>query len=135
MTTETAKKWIKQVLHDLSMAEKNIAIEGYDVAAFLAHQSVEKLLKAQFALRGKKIPRLHYIDELAQLLGLSDEVMAPILSLTADYTFARYPDISDEVPYEQYDEKISREKVEAARMVFQFLRDSYRPLIENNNHA
>jgi len=135
LTAETAKKWIKQALHDLSMAEKNIEIEGYDVAAFLAHQAVEKLLKAQFVLKKEKIPKLHYIDELARMLGLSEEVIEPILSLTADYTLTRYPDVSDEVPYEQYDETISREKVAAARKVFQSLKDSYISLIESDNHA
>lgn len=41
-----AKKWFKQAVHDLEIARKNISIEGYDIAAFLAHQSIEKLLKA-----------------------------------------------------------------------------------------
>lgn len=132
MTDETARKWLSQALHDLSMAARNIDIQGYDVAAFLAHQAVEKLLKALFALERKKIPRLHYIDELAQMLNLPDDVMAPILSLTADYTLTRYPDVSDTVPYEQYDEKIAREKVEAARKVFEYLQDRYKALIEND---
>ncbi len=46
MSKEIALKWDKQALHDLQMAEKNISIKGYDIAAFLAHQSVEKLMKS-----------------------------------------------------------------------------------------
>jgi len=46
MNREIAKKWFKQAQHDLEMAEKNMGIEGYDIASFLAHQAVEKLLKA-----------------------------------------------------------------------------------------
>jgi len=46
MSKEIAIKWYKQALHDLQMAEKNISIKGYDIAAFLAHQSVEKLIKS-----------------------------------------------------------------------------------------
>ena len=57
---EIAIKWLKQGLHDLEMARKNVEIGGYDVAAFLAHQSVEKLLKALFAIKGKEIPKIHY---------------------------------------------------------------------------
>lgn len=117
------------------MDEKNIEIGGHDIAAFLSHQSVEKLLKGLFALRKKKIPRLHYIDELAQMLEISDAAMEPILSLSADYTLARYPDVSDETPYEQYDENLAREKVEAARKVFQLLEDNYRTLLEADDHA
>ena len=69
MNSTTAKKWIKQALHDLEMAEKNISIEGFDVAAFLSHQAIEKLLKALLILKGEKIPRIHYIDELAGRLS------------------------------------------------------------------
>jgi HEPN domain-containing protein len=42
MNEETALKWYKQACHDLEMAEKNIEIGGYDVAAFLSQQSEEE---------------------------------------------------------------------------------------------
>jgi HEPN domain-containing protein len=98
---EKALKWLKQALHDLDMAEKNIAIEGYDVAAFLAHQSVEKLLKVIFIIRGKKVPKSHYIDELARELGLGKEIIDYTFELTVDYTFSRYPDVAERVPYDR----------------------------------
>ncbi len=125
MNKEIGKKWIKQALHDLEMAEKNIDIEGYDVAAFLSHQSVEKLLKSIFAFQLKKIPRIHYIDELGQKLGISEEILEEIIDLTSDYMFAIYPDIADNVPYEQYDEKIAKNKVEKAKKIFKALEDMY----------
>ncbi|WXG42309.1 MAG: HEPN domain-containing protein [Candidatus Freyarchaeum deiterrae] len=125
MTKDIGKKWLKQALHDLEIAERNIEIEGYDVAAFLAHQAVEKLLKAIFALENKKVPKIHYIDELAEKLNVSGEAMSHILELTADYTFARYPDVSDVVPYEQYDKKIAKEKVESAKKIFRLLKNRY----------
>ncbi len=75
MNKEIALKWYKQALHDLVIAERNISIQGYDTASFLAQQSVEKLLKSIFALEGNKIPKTHYIDELAKQLNLSDEII------------------------------------------------------------
>ena len=63
---ETARKWILQSLHDKKMAEMNYQHEGYDVAAFLSHQAVEKLFKGLFVIEGKKIPRTHHIDQLAK---------------------------------------------------------------------
>lgn len=63
---ETARKWYKQALHDLDMAEKNIEIDGYDISAFLSHQAVEKLLKAGFILEGSRVPKYEeYTKELA----------------------------------------------------------------------
>ena len=40
----------------MEMARRNLTVEGCDVAAFLAHQVVEKLLKAAFALEGRPVP-------------------------------------------------------------------------------
>lgn len=51
MNRAAAAKWLKQALHDLDMAGKNVGIGGYDTAAFLAHQSVEKLLAGSCGLR------------------------------------------------------------------------------------
>ena len=56
MSKQIALKWFKQTRYDLEMAEKNISIKGYDVSAFLAHQAVEKLLKAILVLKAKKYP-------------------------------------------------------------------------------
>ena len=57
-----------QALHDLEMAHCNISIGGYDIAAFLSHQAVEKLVKGLITHKGRKIPKSHYIDELGHSL-------------------------------------------------------------------
>lgn len=132
MTIEIAKKWLKQSKHDLQMAEKNIDIAGYDVASFLVHQSIEKLLKSLFALKGKTIPKIHYIDELANQLNLSDEIMNYIMELAGDYMFSRYPDVSNEVPYELYDKDTSLAKIEFAKKIFYALSEEIK-LIEDTN--
>lgn len=132
MEKKTALKWLKQALHDLEMAEKNISIGGYDVAAFLAHQAVEKLLKTIFIIRGKKVPKSHYIDELAKGLDLEDELVDSIAELTVDYTFSRYPDVAESVPYEEYDEQAAKEKVKTAKEVFEALREQYKALLEED---
>jgi HEPN domain-containing protein len=60
---KTARIWILQALHDLEMAEKNLTISGFDVAAFLCHQAVENLLKALIAAKGEEIPKIHYCSD------------------------------------------------------------------------
>ncbi|UCH97283.1 MAG: HEPN domain-containing protein [Candidatus Aminicenantes bacterium] len=128
MSKEIALKWYKQALHDLQMAEKNISIQGYDVAAFLAHQSVEKLMKSTFAYQGKRIPKTHYIDELARELELGEDTIDEVLDLTVDYTFARYPDVSQHIPYEEYNEEIAKDKVTRARKIFHEVKKKCREL-------
>jgi HEPN domain-containing protein len=124
----TALKWYKQAVHDIDLAEKNIQIKGYDVSAFLSQQAVEKLLKAIILLKGKKNPRTHYIDELAKILELPEDVVQDVLDLTGDYMFSRYPDIGDKVPYEEYDEEIALEKVTKAKGIFLKLKDFVKPI-------
>lgn len=128
MNKEIARKWFKQAKHDLLMAEKNITIEGYDIASFLSQQSVEKLLKSIFALEGKEIPRIHFIDDLSRQLGLSEEILDDVLDLTVDYTLSRCPDVANHVLYEEYDQKIAQEKVDKAKRIFERLRKRYEEL-------
>jgi HEPN domain-containing protein len=90
---KVAQHWYQQAVHDLEMARRNLTVEGYDVAAFLAHQAVEKLLKAAFALEGRPVPRTHHLDEMASQLGLPDELQDALLDLTSDYAVARYPEM------------------------------------------
>jgi HEPN domain-containing protein len=45
MNKEIALKWLKQAKPDLEIAEKNTSIGGYDIAAFLSHQPIEKTMK------------------------------------------------------------------------------------------
>lgn len=130
MNEEIAIKWLKQAKHDLDIAEKNITIGGYDVAAFLAHQSVEKLLKSLFAFQGKKIPRIHYIDVLGKKLNLKNDILNDVIDLTVDYTFARYPDVTDKIPFEIYDETTAKTKVDKAKRIFNQLENQYKKFLK-----
>jgi HEPN domain-containing protein len=117
----TFEKWYRQALHDLEMAGKNISIGGYDVAAFLAQQSVEKALKAIFVKKGRKIPRTHYLDELVNILELPEEISGRAMDLTGDYMFSRYPDIADHTPFEEYTKETAVLKVQTASEVISLL--------------
>ncbi|MGQ9657478.1 MAG: HEPN domain-containing protein [Fimbriimonadales bacterium] len=117
---KVAQRWYRQAAHDLEMARRNRTIEGYNVAAFLAHQAVEKVLKAAFALEGKPIPRTHNLDDIASQLGLPDELQDALLDLMSDYAVARYPDVAGTVPYELYSDDIAATKIEIAERIFDY---------------
>ena len=127
---EAAQKWIKQSLHDKDMAIKNCSIGGFDVAAFLAHQSVEKLFKGLLLLDDKKIPRTHHIDQLARELNLPENLMPDVYQLAPDYQISRYPDIADTIPFEQYDDQILQIKLSSLERIFDFLKGRYLECIE-----
>ncbi|MFQ6105220.1 MAG: HEPN domain-containing protein [Candidatus Glassbacteria bacterium] len=125
---ESAKKWYKQAKHDLEMAERMLKQEGFDVTAFLCHQSVEKLLKAILILEKGTLKKTHFIDELAQDLGVSPEILDDVNELTPDYLPSRYPDVSEKVPYEEYDSEIAEEKLNATKRIYANLSERYRVL-------
>ena len=53
------------------------------------------------------MPKSHYIDELTK--ELKKKLIDAASELSVDYTFSRYPDVSDNVPYEEYDKNCQRE--------------------------
>lgn len=117
---EVARRWYRQAVHDLEIARRNLSIEGYDVAAFLAHQSVEKLLKAGYAMEKHPTPRTHNLDEMAAYLGLPEELRDEILELAGDYAVALYPDVAGSVPYELYSDDVAIAKIEIAQKVLDY---------------
>jgi hypothetical protein len=122
MRIET-ERLIKQAERDLQNAAKNVGIEAYEVAAFLAEQSVEKHLKAAWTLVKREAPpRVHSLTELGDGLGVPAEIRRHLVNLNADYTTARYPDAANGVPYEVYDRDTAESKVRAASEAVEWLR-------------
>lgn len=118
---EIGERWIKQALHDLQIAEKNLTINGFDSAAFYSHQSVEKLLKGLISLSGRPIPRSHDLEHLADLLGSPDEIISDMIDLMGDYQTSRYPDLNEIIPCEYYTETIAKDRVRKAHTIFSAL--------------
>lgn len=112
------ERLVLQARRDLQNARKNIGIEAYEVAAFLAHQSVEKFLKGAWIEKKRaRPPATHYLRELGAGLRIPKRLMAHLSYLNPDYTVARYPDAANGVPYELYDKATARAKVKAAEEV------------------
>ena len=89
--------------------------QGREVAAFLAHQAVEKHLKAAWlVVKREGPPRTHSLNELGDPLGVPAAVRKQLAHLNPDYTTARYPDAANGVPYEVYDRDTAEGKVKAA---------------------
>ena len=85
---------------------------------------------------GSKYISLHqvdYIDELAHELKLEAKLINDISELTVDYTFSRYPDVAEGVPYEEYTEEIAQEKVAIARKIFAELESIYNHIMKGWN--
>lgn len=115
---EIGDRWIRQAVHDLQIAEKNLSIGGFDSAAFYSHQSVEKLLKGLISVSERSIPRTHDLERLGDLLECPDDIMPDLIDLMGDYQTSRYPDMSELIPCEYYTEAIAKDRVRKTQKVF-----------------
>jgi HEPN domain-containing protein len=117
------ERLLKQGERDLENARKNLTLEAYEVAAFLAHQAVEKYLKGAWVVTKKEpAPHTHSLIELGDALGVPGELRRHLADLTPDYTVSRYPDAANAVPYELYDHATAQGKVQNAVEVLAWLR-------------
>ena len=119
---EEINLWWKQALKDLEAAEINLRNKIYYVAAFLSQQAVEKALKALFIKKLKKSPgSTHSLIYLGKEVNIPDNLIENLRKLTPDFVISRYPDITQTLPYELYDEKTAKEKIELAREVLKWI--------------
>src|SRR5262245_57226595 len=117
------ERLFRQADRDLLNARKNVTIEAYEVAAFLAEQAVEKYLKGTWPMvRKQPAPHTHSLTELGDGLGVPADLRRHLADLTQDYTVSRYPDAANGVPYELYDCDTVRAKLERAEAVIAWLR-------------
>jgi HEPN domain-containing protein len=117
------ERLLKQADRDVDNARKNLTIQAYEVAAFLAEQAVEKYLKAAWVITKKEpAPHTHALTELGDGLGVPANLRRHLADLTSDYTVSRYPDAANAVPYELYDETTARTKIQNAESVITWLR-------------
>ncbi|MBC2699984.1 MAG: HEPN domain-containing protein [ANME-2 cluster archaeon] len=101
-------KWWKQANRDLLTAKNCIGSGDYYASVFFSEQAIEKGLKALYIkLFNDAPPRIHYIDKLASLVNAPLDIMDATYELSEDYMLSRYPDVSDELPFELYDEYIN----------------------------
>ena len=117
------ERLLKQADRDLENARKNLSIDAFEVAAFLAQQAVEKYLKGTWVvLKKQPAPHTHSLTELGDGLGVPGDLRRHLADLTPDYTVSRYPDAANAVPYELYDDITARTKVQNAEEVIAWLR-------------
>ena len=117
------QRLLRQADRDLDNAGKNVTIQAYEVAAFLAQQAVEKYLKGAWVLAKREpAPHTHALTELGDGLGVPADLRRHLADLTPDYTVSRCPDAANAVPYELYDEATARTKLQNAEAAITWLR-------------
>ena len=95
---------------------------NFDGTAFYCQQAVEKVLKALILLKTKeKKTEGHSLIYLGKTAELPHNFFSGLKKLSPQYFISRYPDITESLPYENYDSEIAKEQLERARRIFKWL--------------
>lgn len=121
---EVVSRWVKQALHDLENAKKNMEMEIYDVCLVLCQQAVEKMLKALYIKKtgNDSPPRIHSLRKLVEETNMSDKALKLVGGLDSYYLALRYPDIGDKMPYEYCDWTDAKQGIERAEEVVRLVK-------------
>ncbi|MHC1593216.1 MAG: HEPN domain-containing protein [Methermicoccaceae archaeon] len=119
---QEAEMWWKQALKDLEAAEKNMDIGIFYLVAFLCQQSVEKALKALYIEKLRRSPEMtHSLVYLGKSVGLDEKFLSNLRKMAPDFIISRYPDVSQEPPYELYDREMVEERLKHARELIEWV--------------
>jgi len=116
------ENWWKQAERDLHSAENNLSSGDYYVSAFMSQQAVEKALKALFIQEKKELIKTHSVSRMAKLLSVPLEILGKIELLEPVYQESRYPDMTEEIPAERFEEEDAKEFFEYAKEVLEWIR-------------
>ena len=101
MAKRLAKEWLKASISDLVNIEAIIKNDFLThIVAFHAQQSVEKSLKAMIENKNQKIPRVHSLRKLIELIDNRVEYDLELIKLLDSlYIESRYPTDLGLLPY------------------------------------
>lgn len=91
----SAEEWLRQAAYDMKTAEAMFSGKRYIYAIFMCHLSIEKALKAMYALTFKDAPpKTHNLIYLAEKIELEvpDTMYDFIFTLNGLSVPTRYPD-------------------------------------------
>lgn len=125
---EEALDWLESSLIDLSEAREAHFRRSYHLAVFLAHQAVEKALKA-FIIGFKRTrpPKTHDLLELiaAASIQLESSEVEAISELSPYYTIARYPNAGLRKPWKEITQGTSQRLLSTAEKTVEKIKELF----------
>ena len=117
------QNWWEQAEKDLEKEQWLCAGKHFDGTALFCQQAVEKPLKA-LILQTTKEKRIegHSLVYLGKAAKLPPRFVPGLKKLSPQYFISRYPDMTEEAPYELYYETLAKEYLSVATEVLKWIR-------------
>ena len=109
--------WFKQAEKDLEKAEILFKNQSFDGTAFYSQQTAEKALKAAILFKKEDKAEGHSLIYLGKEARIPEFLFPQLKKLSPQYIISRYPDVSDDLPSDLYDEELAKGFLETARKV------------------
>ncbi|MEM4640647.1 MAG: HEPN domain-containing protein, partial [Thermofilum sp.] len=115
---EEALDWLESSLVDLREAWEAHSRGSYHLSVFLAHQAVEKALKAYIiAFKRVRPPRTHDLVELAASIQLDSSEIEGLSELSPYFVVARYPNAGLRKPWKEIAQGTSQRLLSTAERI------------------
>jgi len=123
---ERFNRWFKLSKQDLEISRQMLKMQAYNIAAYFAHQTVEKALKGLLDGLGLRPEKTHSLLELVEQLEtmgfkIPTHIKETCRDLDPHYFISRYPDLGID-PLKHYDEKLACKLIKEAEKVFKYVK-------------
>lgn len=120
---EEIKNWWRQAQRDLKTSENSFKSKDYYASAFWCQQSLEKGIKA-YIMFSKRVNNLnfHSLIKLARIAKLPSEFHSFLRTMSPEYYISRYPDASEEIPFELYTKEDIKDMLKKSKDVMKWLK-------------
>jgi HEPN domain-containing protein len=115
--------WLKQAEIDYDTASYNLEGKIYYASANYSQQAIEKALKALVIFKKGEIVKTHNITKIAKDCEMPRELIIKISIIEPIFKESKYPDISNKVPAEEYEEKDAIEFLNSAEEVIKWVKN------------
>jgi HEPN domain-containing protein len=125
MRKESSRLW-EQAEEDLDTAEKLLDVGKYYASVFFSEQAAEKALKVMYLEKKRRVAFTHDLVELAEELGVPEDVSHAAAELSPDYIMTRYPDAANAVPAKLYNASSAEMHLNLSREVIRWVKRALR---------
>jgi HEPN domain-containing protein len=113
--------WLKQAEENFKTMEAMWRAHRYSFTCFMAHQTLEAILKAVIVESGKRHPKIHDLGKLYMDSGLPIEegIRLTLEKITPHYWQVRYPDIVRK----KYNQAIAKETYNQTKSIYLWIKE------------
>ena len=119
---ESYSRWLKQAEADYDTAEYNLKGKIYYACANYCQQAVEKSLKALYIYKKNKLVKTHSIVKMAKDLKMPEKMLLTVSSIEPIFRESKYPDVGENIPAEEYEEKDAVEFLNTSEEVLRWVK-------------